>query len=57
MKFIIAAILICQTSFTFSQHKYVAPTDPLVLKKLEQWQDLEVWSLHALGHLQPMGNR
>ncbi len=41
MKFLIAAILICQTSFTFSQHKYEAPTDPLVLEKLEQWQDLK----------------
>jgi hypothetical protein len=34
---------------TETQHKYVAPTDPMVIKKIADWQDLKF--VHALGNL------
>ncbi len=36
--------------------EYVPETDPLVLEKLEQWQDLKVWFTYDLGTIQSMGN-
>src|ERR1700741_2332562 len=41
MRSIIIVFIILSFNICYSQHKYVAPTDPLVLKKLDQWQDLK----------------
>ena len=43
---------LCSTAalVTHAEETYVPETDPLVLQKLDQWQDLK------FGRLQPMGD-
>ena len=41
MKRLFIAITLLCSATTFAQHSYVAPTDPQVLQKLDQWQDLK----------------
>jgi len=41
MKRLFIAITLLYSATTFAQHSYVAPTDPQVLQKLDQWQDLK----------------
>ncbi len=52
-KAIASLIMICVTIYVFPQHdyhsKYYPPTDPLVQKKLEQWQDLKFGLLMHWG--------
>jgi alpha-L-fucosidase len=43
MKLRSIVLIVCILVFriSFAQHKYTAPTDPLVIEKLGQWQDLK----------------
>lgn len=41
MKRVLTAFVLMISTFSYAQHSYVAPTDPQVLQKLEQWQDLK----------------
>ena len=41
MRLLFILFFLSTLNSSFAQHKYVAPTDPLVLKKLDQWQDLK----------------
>ena len=49
---------LCQFRFLHrtEENRYVPETDPLVLEKLEKWQDLEIRSADALGTLQSVGS-
>ena len=52
---IMLCLLIIAPYLWAQQHQmsksYVTPDDPLVQKKLENWQDLEIWFVYALGNL------
>ena len=41
LKFLLAASLLLTASLQAQHHKYQAPSDPLVLQKLEEWKDLK----------------
>lgn len=41
LKFIQAALILLSATLQAQHHKYHAPTDPLVLQKLEEWKDLK----------------
>ena len=54
------AVLLGSAGPALAQHedeRYVPETDPLVLAKLEQWQDLKFGLLMHWGAVQPVGHR
>lgn len=60
MKFVLLIIVLLLGQSTFSQaiyedERYVPETDPLVLQKLEQWQDLKFGLLMHWGHYSQWG--